>query len=63
MARHWNVRRSSTFIRQVVTAVVVGVATIFVPKTVADEHWSTPPTVLREEDAPRAAAGGRLRDS
>lgn len=44
---------------QLLSAVVVGVATIFVPKVDPTEHWSTPPTMeFSSPIAPPDPSGG-----
>ena len=46
--------------RELLRAVVIGVATLFLGKPERDEHWSTPPTavtVVLEREARRGGSG------
>ena len=48
-------------LRDLLAAVVVGVATLFQPKAEPDRHWSIPPTWPVDEQHPGQANAGRRR--
>ena len=50
--------RLPQLVRDLCGAVVLGVATILVPKAKPDDHWSASPVVQVDEASAEAGAGG-----